>query len=128
MDSARRADSKETAALWQANAALREAEFGNATAARQNAMSALASNGKGVTTMAALALGRAGEAAQAQTLADNLDWDFPLATPLCRSTCSLSIRAAIELTAKNGAKAVQILKTALPDQSWPNFLNHSSWA
>jgi hypothetical protein len=32
-DSALRADSKETAALWQVNGALREAEFGNAAVA-----------------------------------------------------------------------------------------------
>jgi hypothetical protein len=41
VQSALHADAKETAALWQANAALREAEFGNASSARQNAMVAL---------------------------------------------------------------------------------------
>ena len=125
VDSARRADSKETAALWQANAALREAEFGNATAARQNALSALALvPGKNVTTMAALALGRAGEAAQAQRLADNLDRDFPQDT-IVQGYWLPSIRAAIELTAKNGDKALQMLKTAAPyelGQSQPFFV------
>ena len=42
VDSAVRADSKETAALWQVNAALREAEFGNAAAAKQGVCTALA--------------------------------------------------------------------------------------
>ena len=37
MDSAIRADSKETGAIWQENAALREAAFGNAAEARQTA-------------------------------------------------------------------------------------------
>ena len=37
VDSAIRADSKETGAIWQANAALSEAAFGNATEARQAA-------------------------------------------------------------------------------------------
>jgi hypothetical protein len=41
VQSALHADAKETAALRQANAALREAEFGNASSARQNAMVAL---------------------------------------------------------------------------------------
>jgi len=42
VESARRFDAKESAALWQANAALREAELGNASFARQGAMAALA--------------------------------------------------------------------------------------
>jgi tetratricopeptide (TPR) repeat protein len=37
VDSAIRADSKETGAIWQANAALQQAAFGNAAAARQSA-------------------------------------------------------------------------------------------
>src|SRR5262252_5436017 len=41
-DSAIRSDSKETAALWQVNAALREAEFGNITNAKQGVTAALA--------------------------------------------------------------------------------------
>ena len=42
VDSAIRAGSKEAAALWQVNAALREAEFGNAAAAKQGITAALA--------------------------------------------------------------------------------------
>ena len=42
VDSAVRSDSKETAALWQVNAALREAEFGNASQAEQGVAAALA--------------------------------------------------------------------------------------
>jgi tetratricopeptide (TPR) repeat protein len=42
VDSAVRNDSKETAALWQVNAALREAEFGNTAAAKQGVGAALA--------------------------------------------------------------------------------------
>jgi hypothetical protein len=38
----RRGDQNETAALWQANAALREAEFGNSDRARKEAEAALA--------------------------------------------------------------------------------------
>src|SRR5712692_2574238 len=42
VDSAVRADSKETAALWQVNAAVREAEFGNIAVAKQGVTAALA--------------------------------------------------------------------------------------
>jgi eukaryotic-like serine/threonine-protein kinase len=49
VDSAVRADSKETAALWQVNAALREAELGNTASAKQGVTSALAlSSGRDV--------------------------------------------------------------------------------
>ena len=42
IDSAKRNDQKESAALWQMEAALREAELGNGTEARQQATAALA--------------------------------------------------------------------------------------
>ena len=41
VESAIRADNKESGAIWQANAALREAAFGNAAEARQSAAEAL---------------------------------------------------------------------------------------
>src|SRR5260370_20207981 len=42
VESAQRAEEKQAAALWQMNAALREAEFGNAAVARKEAAAALA--------------------------------------------------------------------------------------
>jgi Tfp pilus assembly protein PilF len=114
VDSARRADAKETAALWQANAALREAEFGNTTSARQDAIAALALvSGKDVRSVAALALARAGDAAQAQKLADRLNKDLPQDTTV-QGYWLPSTRAAIELNAKNATRAVELLKTAAP--------------
>jgi serine/threonine protein kinase len=114
IESAKRADAKETAALWQVNAALREAEFGNLGSARQNALAALAlAPGIDIRSVAALALARAGDAAQAQKLADGLDKDFPQNT-VVQGYWLPSIRAAIELNAKNNAKAAEILKTAAP--------------
>src|SRR2546428_1537164 len=66
VDAAVRANSKETAALWQVNAALREAEFGNTAAAKQNVSAALAlAPGRDVKLLAALALTRVGETARA---------------------------------------------------------------
>ena len=63
VESAIRADSKETAALWQVNAAMREAELGNAVSAKEDVVGALAlSSGRDVKMAAALTLARMGDA------------------------------------------------------------------
>ena len=112
VQSASRADAKEAAGLWQANAALREAEFGNAAAARESAWAALAvMPGKNIRTVVALALARAGETAQAQKLADGLNKDFPEDT-IVQGYWLPAIQASVELN--NPAKAIEILKTAAP--------------
>jgi tRNA A-37 threonylcarbamoyl transferase component Bud32/predicted Zn-dependent protease len=114
VESARRADAKETAALWLANAALREAEFGNVSSARQQAMQAMALvPGRDVTCLAALALARVGDTEQAQKLAESLNKEFPLYT-VVQGYWLPSIRSAIELNAKNAAGAVEILQAAAP--------------
>ena len=59
IESARHSDAKETAAEWQMNAALREAEFGNTARARQETVSALDTAAtRDVQILAALALAR----------------------------------------------------------------------
>ena len=74
VDAAVRADSKETAALWQANAALREAEFGNAAAAKQQVAGALArAPGRDVKVLAAMTMARAGDPARAKAIVDQLE-------------------------------------------------------
>jgi eukaryotic-like serine/threonine-protein kinase len=74
VDSAVRADSKETAAPWQANAALREAEFGYNTQARQAVAAALALYpGRDVKAVAALVLARTGDVGHAKTLSEYLE-------------------------------------------------------
>jgi predicted Zn-dependent protease len=112
--SALRGAAKETAAQWQANAVLREAEFGNSVAARQGAMAALAlAPGRDVEVLAALGLARAGDSAQAESLADKLDREFPLNPSLQRYWLP-SIRAAIDLHANKPAKAIELLLPAAP--------------
>jgi tetratricopeptide (TPR) repeat protein len=114
IDSANRANAKETAALWYVHAAVREAEFGNETSARQNAMAGLALVvGKDVRNVAALALARAGDAAQAGRLAETLNKDFPRNT-IVQGYWLPAIHAAIEIDRKNGTEAVKILQTAAP--------------
>jgi serine/threonine protein kinase/Flp pilus assembly protein TadD len=112
IDSALHADEKETAALWQVNAALREAEFGDATSALKNALAALARvPGKDVSSVAALALARAGDVSQARKLAENLNREFPQDT-IVQGYWLPSIRAAIELNGKKAAAALELLKPA----------------
>jgi outer membrane protein assembly factor BamD (BamD/ComL family) len=114
-ESATRADAKEAAALWQLNGALREAEFGNPSLARQKALAAMAlvPGGRDVRSLAALALARAGDTAQAQKLADGLNKDFPVNTTVQRYWLP-SIHAAIEMNSNNADKAIQTLETARP--------------
>src|SRR5262249_46231706 len=114
VDSARHADATEIAAVWQAETALRESQFGNAALGHQNAAPALALlPGREVRSLAALALARAGYSAQAKRLAENLDKDCP-ANVLVQRYWLPSIRAALELNAHNVGKAVEILDLASP--------------
>jgi tetratricopeptide (TPR) repeat protein len=72
-DSAVRADAKETAAQWLAFQAVREAEVGNASAARQAAGRALAlAPGRYVKVLSALALARSGESVQSKAIVEAL--------------------------------------------------------
>jgi serine/threonine protein kinase len=110
--SAMHAEAKEAAALWQANAALQEAEFGAFISARHDATQALAlAPGRDVEVLAALALARCGKVAQAELLADKLGHEFPLATSL-QSYWLPSIRAAINLNTTKNSKAVELLQPA----------------
>ena len=113
-DSAMRAEAAETAAQWYAHSAVREAEFGNGNEARQNANAGLALvAGKDVRNLAALALARAGDVAQAHELAETLNADFPRNT-IVQGYWLPAIRAAIEIHGKYGTRAVEILRTAAP--------------
>ena len=108
----KRADAKEEAAVWQANAALREAELGYPVEARKNTTVALASSqGRDVAVLAALALARSGNIAEAQKLADKLDKENPLST-LIQSYWLPTIRAALELNRGNTERAIALLEAS----------------
>jgi hypothetical protein len=80
---ARRKDENETAAVYVANAALREAEFGNSARAVEMADSALKlASSRDVSILAALALARAGSPQRAQTLSAELARNNPSNTIL----------------------------------------------
>jgi eukaryotic-like serine/threonine-protein kinase len=115
VESARRSDEKEPAALWQANAAIREALFGNADAARQNAATAaaLAPGSLVAEFQAALAYALAGDTTHAQSHTDDLAKRFPQDT-LVQSVWLPTVRAQIETGRENPARAVEFLQAAAP--------------
>ena len=112
MDSAQHNDAKETAAGYQAEAALREVESGNREEARAEANAALKlAPNRDVRAMAALALARAGDTARAEKLTTELDKTFPLDT-LVQRYWSPTIRAGIALERKEPNRAIELLKVA----------------
>ena len=114
VDSAVRDDSKETAALWQVNAALREAEFGNPAAAKQGVAAALAlAPGRDVKLFAALTLARIGETARAKAIVEELEKNYPSNTML-KVYWLPTIKAAMELHGNNSTQAVVFLEAAAP--------------
>jgi hypothetical protein len=114
VDSAVRADSKETAALWQVNAALREAEWGDTASAKQDLTAALAlSPGRDVKVAAALALARIGDPIRATTLVGELEKSYA-ANTLLKLYWLPTINAAIELNKGNSSQALVHLEAAAP--------------
>jgi len=113
--SAIRADSRENAAVYEANAALQQAAYGNATEARLTAAEALklAPTSQGTETEAALAFALAGDTARAESLAEDLEKRFPLDTQM-QSLWLPAIRAQLTLDKKNPAAALNALQAASP--------------
>lgn len=113
-ESARSHEQNETAAEWQMNAALREAEFGYAALARKQTVAVLAAvSNRELQILGALVLARAGDATRATRMADHLKKRFSLDTEINRYWLP-SIRAALEIQKNNPANAVDILQAAAP--------------
>ena len=131
---AKQAGEKETAASYEAAAALREALFGDAAKARQRAVAALAlSTGRDVQFGAALALAIAGDPARAQTLTKDLAKRFPENT-VAKFNYVPTMRAALALRRKNSAnsssistsEAIETLQVAAPyELGIPSFADFS---
>jgi eukaryotic-like serine/threonine-protein kinase len=114
VDTAVRSDSKETGAFRQVSSALREAEFGNLADAKQGVVKALSlSPGRDVKLLSALTLARAGEAARARAIADELEKAQPTDTML-KIYWLPAIRAAAELSAHNSSQALIDLEATNP--------------
>jgi DNA-binding winged helix-turn-helix (wHTH) protein/tetratricopeptide (TPR) repeat protein len=116
-DSAVGADSKELAAFWQVNAALRDAELGDKASARRGAMAALQlSPGRNVTVVAALTLARIGDTVRAKALADEQEKTFPDDT-LLKFYWLPTIKAASALSKGSSSRAIADLEAAAPYES-----------
>ena len=112
--SAVHAGSKETAALWQVNAALRDAESGNLDLARREAAAALAlSSGRDVTLFAALTLARSGKPDEAQALVRKLESQYR-SNALLERFWVPTIDAAIDIDMGRDSRAIATLKAAAP--------------
>jgi eukaryotic-like serine/threonine-protein kinase len=129
-DSARRAGEKETAAGYYAVSALREALFGNADRAREQATLAKGrASGRDMDYGLALALAFTGEARRAQALADDFGKRFPEAT-IVQFNYLPTLRARIALLHSNPQQALDSLQAAVPYElglpalsfyNWPNL-------
>jgi len=114
VDAAVRADSKESGAIWQANAALREAEFGNAAAANQKVDAALTlAPGRDVRVLAAMTLARTGDTARAKKIVEQLEKSEATNTML-KLYWLPTIHAAIELSGGNASQTLIFLEAAAP--------------
>jgi serine/threonine protein kinase/tetratricopeptide (TPR) repeat protein len=115
VESARRNDEKEPAALWEANAAIREALFGGSDAARKSAAAAIsiAPGSHDAEAQAALAYALAGDASHSQSLTDDLAKRFPQGTVI-QSIWLPTIRAQLELSRESATHSVELLQTVAP--------------
>jgi eukaryotic-like serine/threonine-protein kinase len=109
-DAAEQNDAKETAAIYEAQAALREAESGNREQAHADAIAAgkLAPN-RDVRYLTALAFARAGDTDAAEQSAAELASTSPLDTLVQRYWLP-SIRAAVAMQRRDPNRAIALLK------------------
>ena len=110
MASAEHNDAKESAASYQAAAALREVESGDREQGRAAANAALKLYpDRDVRAITALALARSDDSAGAEKLAVELDKTYPLDTIVQRNWLP-TIRAAAALDRKDPNRAIELLK------------------
>jgi serine/threonine protein kinase/tetratricopeptide (TPR) repeat protein len=111
---ARQAAQPETAALWQAGAAVREAFFGNARQGRRRAAAALTlSKDREVEYGAAFTLAMTGDTSAAEKLADDLEKRFGEDTSV-RFNYVPTVRALLALGRGRAADAIDALQIAVP--------------
>ena len=111
---AQQAGHAERAALFEVGAALREAFFGNPTAATERASAALAlAKDREVEYGAALALALAGSSSHAQALAQDLEKSYREDTSVKFSYLPV-LRATLALNRRQPSKAIEVLESAAP--------------
>src|ERR1700675_3217387 len=113
-DSAQRIGETETAAEYVANASIREALLGDMPAAKQDAQAAVAhAGGRQAQAFAAIALGLAGDSAQAERLAGELSKNFGNDT-IVHSEYLPMIAAAMALHSGGGKQPIEALAASAP--------------
>jgi len=121
IDLAARGDTKEVAARYEAEQALRAAVFGQFASAKAAAANSLALERNQVTlTRVALALALSGEPSQAQPLMDELVKRHPQDT-LINGVWLPAIRAVMELQRGNAAQTIELLQPALRYEAAAEF-------
>jgi serine/threonine protein kinase/tetratricopeptide (TPR) repeat protein len=114
INSGLRADDRESAAIWQTNAAIREAAFGNVSEAREAVAEALKKTpvSQGAELEASLALAMAGATSQSESLAQDLEKRFPQSTQI-QSSWLPTIRAQLALATNNPLVALDHSQAAV---------------
>jgi eukaryotic-like serine/threonine-protein kinase len=113
-DSAQRASEKEAAAEYKSHSAVREALAGDMLSAKQDAQAALAiAAGRQVEGFSAVALGLAGDSAQAERLAADLGKRFSEDT-IVKFDYLPMIGAATALHSGDGKRAIESLSASAP--------------
>jgi eukaryotic-like serine/threonine-protein kinase len=111
-DSAVRADTKESAALYLGDAAVRESAFGFRDQAREFAKeSTKAAESRDAQVLVAIASAQIGDAPRALAIVDEMNRRFPVNT-IIQNVWIPTIRAQVELSHGNAAKALDLLKSS----------------
>ena len=129
-ESAEQAGENETAATYYAVSALRDALFGDATKARQQAVIAQGRSARrDLNYGCALAFAYAGDQSRAQTLADDLARSFPEDT-IVHFNYLPTLRSTLSIRRSKPQQALDILQVAAPFElglpafsfyNWPNL-------
>jgi DNA-binding winged helix-turn-helix (wHTH) protein/predicted Zn-dependent protease len=113
-DLARKTERRDTEALYETDAAVREALFGNASSAKQGTKRALdLSKSRDVGYGAGLALALSGDSSRSQAVSDDLSRRFPEDTRI-QFIYLPTLRALLALNNREPSKAIESLQTAIP--------------
>lgn len=111
INAALHADYKESAGIWQASEAIRDAAYGDLPTAKREADDAmrLEPGNQAVEILAALAFARAGDVARSEGLQQDLNQRFPLDTNI-QFYWLPTIEAQVALAQKDPARALDLLQ------------------
>jgi DNA-binding winged helix-turn-helix (wHTH) protein/predicted Zn-dependent protease len=113
-DLAEKAERRETEALYETDAAVREALFGNVSDARQRTVDALElSKSRDVVYGVGFALALSGDSTRSQALTEDLSRRFPEDTRV-QFSYAPTLRALLALHHNQPSNALELLQTAIP--------------